>query len=207
MNLSPIKIYIICTFTFLASLLLWFTGVDDVLTLFLADHDIQAVNSFWRFVSNFGLGKSQLIFCLFAVAYFIHATSFKAYPRTIWRVFVGTFYIWVRGLCLNFKPVQRSRFYWQQQAKYVQQLPLNIRAVAYAIPIMFWAGSICAALKILIARPRPKVLLWEGEALYAFAPTLQGTYHSLPSGHTTTTFALLAVLLAVFPQHRMLFWV
>lgn len=206
MNFTPVKLYIVCALLFAGSLLLWVSGLDKTLTLWLAAHDIQRVNSMWRLVSWFGLGRTQWIFCLLAVAYFIHKNAVGRYPHTVFRVFVGTFYIWLRGLFFQFKPVQRGRFYWEQQAKYVQQLPLHIRAIAYGIPIMFWAGTVCALLKIFIGRPRPKVMLWRDDTFSSFGPTLDGTFHSLPSGHATTTFALLAVLLAAFPKYRAWFW-
>lgn len=69
-----------------------------------------------------------------------------------------------------------------------------------------WAHGIATVLvhtvKHLVGRPRPKFSMsgdWE------MAPSLVSGFDSFPSGHTTATFALAAVLARRFPHYSLLF--
>lgn len=64
------------------------------------------------------------------------------------------------------------------------------------------AGLLTQAVKHLVGRPRPRMDLpvWE-----YFGPTLQSDWHSFPSGHAATSFALAAVLGERWPSLAWLF--
>ncbi|MDD9912355.1 MAG: phosphatase PAP2 family protein [Alphaproteobacteria bacterium] len=191
----------------MAGLLLWFSGIDIQITLFFESMDTPWGNAFWRVVGQAGLGRWQLILCL-GIAWFLVRPSKRLSwldAKILARLFIGATYIWLRLLVLNTKPVQRSKYFWQRAAKYCQQLQWEARVWLYAMPIMFGAGVLCTLLKVLIGRPRPKMMLWH-DTITAIGPTLSAKFHSFPSGHTTTTFALLAVLHTAFPRYRWVWW-
>ena len=72
--------------------------------------------------------------------------------------------------------------------------------VAVALP-----GLFVTIVKRLIGRARPFV---EGTDVLAFAPFgWKVDYASLPSGHTTTAFAALVAVGAIFPHARALMWI
>lgn len=72
---------------------------------------------------------------------------------------------------------------------------------------LFWAiafsGILTNVIKIALGRARPKLLDQEG--LYGFFPPgLEGVYHSFPSGHANTLFALAVALILFWPRGRTL---
>ena len=65
------------------------------------------------------------------------------------------------------------------------------------------SGILTQILKHLLGRPRPRL----GLPLWHFAgPTWNADFHSFPSGHAATSFALAAVLAACFPRAAWLFY-
>lgn len=79
---------------------------------------------------------------------------------------------------------------------YYRQANYQMARVWYmAIPIFLACGVVGAFFKNFFGRPRPK--MWHGHELYDFQWfELPARMHSYPSGHTLTTFCLLAT---VFP--------
>ena len=208
----PVNLYLVMVRIWLFSLLsilvglgLWLSGVDAQLTQFLEVYDHPISNKIWRLIGQIGLGRWQMLFCLLAVLW-VSGVSYKYYPSSFVKLLGGAVWVWVRGLVFNFAPVEGNRFFFQRSARYAQQLPYLARVWFYSIPIMFLAGAITAVLKILVGRSRPKMLLWH-DVNTAIGPTLEAVYHSFPSGHTTTTFALLAVLVRAYPKYTVLLWV
>jgi membrane-associated phospholipid phosphatase len=72
--------------------------------------------------------------------------------------------------------------------------------VAVGLPSLF-----ATIVKRLIGRGRPFV---EGTDVFAYEPfSWTARYASMPSGHTTTAFAALVAIGAIFPQARALMWI
>lgn len=66
-----------------------------------------------------------------------------------------------------------------------------------SFPIYLSAGLFTYVLKVIFGRARPK--LWHGEGFYGFEPfDFAARMHAYPSGHTVTTFALLAVVMNLY---------
>ncbi|RJX36381.1 MAG: phosphatase PAP2 family protein [Desulfarculus sp.] len=65
------------------------------------------------------------------------------------------------------------------------------------------SGLSVQVFKHLVGRPRPRLNqpLWQG-----LMPTFDSDWHSFPSGHATTSFALAAVLSARYPEWSFLFY-
>lgn len=66
-----------------------------------------------------------------------------------------------------------------------------------------FAGLCVQILKHLIGRARPD--LWDTGVIH-FGPSLKTGFDSLPSGHTTTSFALAVVLSSFYPRGRVFFY-
>jgi membrane-associated phospholipid phosphatase len=82
---------------------------------------------------------------------------------------------------------------------------------AWAVRLGFVFAAIAApsllatVIKRLIGRARPFVA---GSDVWAYEPfNWQARYASLPSGHSTTAFAALVAIGAIFPQARALMWI
>ena len=206
----------LCVIWFISGLVVWFSGLDFTITQWLEDNHHPWVNAGWRLLGTLGLGRWQMLGCLLAAVYTLHwhlKTTRKnrrgltplAGIQAFLKMFCGALLIWLRVLIFTTTPVTGSGTYLQRCARYVQQLPARTRLWVMTLPIMFGAGAVCFVMKILIGRPRPKMFLWHDE-IAAIGPSLSATYHSFPSGHTVTTFALLAVLHNRFPRWRPLLW-
>jgi undecaprenyl-diphosphatase len=77
---------------------------------------------------------------------------------------------------------------------------LEFLFLAIALPSLF-----ATIVKRIIGRARPFV---EGDNVWAYEPfNWYARYASMPSGHTTTAFAALVAVGAVFPQARALMWI
>ena len=65
------------------------------------------------------------------------------------------------------------------------------------------SGLATDLLKILIGRARPVIL--EREGFFGFDPiNTQAAWNSMPSGHATTAFAVMGVLMVVYPRGRII---
>ncbi len=63
------------------------------------------------------------------------------------------------------------------------------------------SGVLADTIKPLVGRARPVMMVREG--LYGFHPlSFEAAWHSMPSGHATTAFALAGALAALFPRAR-----
>ena len=63
------------------------------------------------------------------------------------------------------------------------------------------SGIVANVIKVIVGRGRPKLLDQTG--LTGFEPfTLDGTFHSFPSGHTNTAFALAIAISLLIPRWR-----
>ncbi len=77
-----------------------------------------------------------------------------------------------------------------------------IGAVSFVFVAVAGSGLFVNLLKMIFGRARPK--LWDLEGSYGFVPFTVGDsdYHSFPSGHTDTLFALATALFCLFPKAR-----
>ncbi len=70
---------------------------------------------------------------------------------------------------------------------------------------VFASGLVAVMLKVLIGRPRPKVYLHD----HIYTPQLlefHSKFWSMPSGHTTTAFAVAASFSFIWPRYKVLFF-
>ena len=84
--------------------------------------------------------------------------------------------------------------------------PLLARKALYIFASVAISGIITDILKILIGRPRPKIFFSE----HLFTPQwfeFKASFWSMPSGHTTTAFAVGVGLGLLYPRWRYLFWI
>jgi undecaprenyl-diphosphatase len=74
---------------------------------------------------------------------------------------------------------------------------------AAGLTAVIGSGIMVQILKHLVGRARPRMTLppWEH-----IGPSFDSDLHSFPSGHTTTTFALAAVLASRFPRQAWIFY-
>ena len=87
--------------------------------------------------------------------------------------------------------------YWRRH-EVLQQV--GIRCVgAYAL-----SGIAAQGFKHLLGRPRPRFI---EDPIAQWGPSFAGGFDAFPSGHTTTAFALAAVLSHMFPRWRVLFFI
>ncbi len=207
---------LLCAIWFLAGVFFWFSGLDFLITQWLEDHHSPWVNEAWRYLGTLGLGRWQMLGCLLGGVYTLHLHLKRSRKnrrglkpadalKVLAKMFAGAFFIWLRVLVFKTRPVETTHTLLHRCARYVQQLPARSRMWVMTLPIMFGAGAVCFVLKALIGRPRPKMFLWHNE-IEAIGPGLSATFHSFPSGHTVTTFALLAVLHMHFPRWRIVLW-
>ncbi len=78
-----------------------------------------------------------------------------------------------------------------------------VRAGIVAVPALIASGLVSRVIKILVARPRPRML---PDAVDSWWPSLASAYHSFPSGHATSAFTLAAVLAVAAPSGRWVFY-
>lgn len=84
----------------------------------------------------------------------------------------------------------------------ILQGPQASRVWMMAVPLFYNIGMLNFFLKAIIARPRPKHCVYNTGDTLCFPQWFewQATFHSIPSGHTITTFAILAFALRLYPQ-------
>jgi membrane-associated phospholipid phosphatase len=114
----------------------------------------------------------------------------------------GGFFLWPLGFLLVALSVSeawsRPRIARLVVASWAVRLSFVFSAIA--LPSLF-----TTVVKRIIGRARPFVM---GDDTFSYAPfAWRVEYASLPSGHTTTAFAALVALGAMFPQARALLWI
>lgn len=184
-------LWIAAAFFALGALFL-FSGWDYSIQVIIAENDVHAINKIWRGISLFSLGKIQALFCLLAIHWYVGRNyTFLAFLRFICTQIIRIYL----NLWRNAAQLPKNTHAWPAPAK----------ALLSAIPITFAAGTVCAILKMIIGRPRPKMQLWYDETAFQFFDGFSGRYQSLPSGHVMTTVALLTIIWPHFPRLRWLF--
>jgi membrane-associated phospholipid phosphatase len=91
---------------------------------------------------------------------------------------------------------------WLAAAKYYKSKAELYHGGA-ALAAVVGSGILVQILKHLIGRARPRMTLPPWEHL---GPSFDSDLHSFPSGHTTTSFALAAVLAHRFPRQAWIFY-
>ena len=170
--------------------------VDVPVQLWLDAHYNASLNSIIKAIGALGLGRWQVLAAFAALLVVFARTNLPGVPR---NVALQLWFVFSRGLML-FGRFVVGRFAWPAP---LAQWPRSAQLWLAMLPVFLLSGVAVTVLKILFGRPRPKVFLWNGHnpadlALHPFI--LDGTYHSFPSGHTATTFALALVVCVLLRQ-------
>ncbi len=175
---------------FALGFMLWASGLDVRLQIWLHTHDHQTFNSAMRVLGELSMGRTQ-IFGLLALALLaLWRAPVPFWPMLRlggWLIFSQTF---------AFLALKGWRPPWQT-------LPAAARPFVQAIPVLAIAGLLQVVLKCVIGRPRPKEILWNGGDPFDPRPFgFDATFWSMPSGHSTSTFAIFMWLALCFPRWR-----
>ncbi len=203
---------------FLIGLFLWFSGLDARIQWMLNETYNHNWNQTWRFIGDLGLGRTQIFFALFMVCYITYKTVPPLYrPHMVllpfWLIFAA-FILFLKSLVGKFtvlktsvkhKPYKVQDDLIKSALVIAESLPNKAKMWLLSIPVVMFAGSVCYILKVIFGRPRPKMMLWHDGMYEATWFNFSAKFHSFPSGHTVTTFAFLAVMLAIYPQHKVYF--
>lgn len=88
--------------------------------------------------------------------------------------------------------------------KYKKKIPLYASRAGFFFLSIALSGVATNILKGIFGKARPRVL--ESEEFFGFTWfALKSSYHSFPSGHTTTAFAIFMSLTLMFPKYWWLF--
>jgi membrane-associated phospholipid phosphatase len=166
------------------SLILWGSGADLAVQLWLNDHYNQGFNNIFRWLGWFGLGRTQLIGTLIIGALLTLqccTTDAKLMQKLRKSAFFDT---------------------WAT-------LPVRVRVWFYTLPIFLVTGAVTIILKLVVGRPRPKEMLFNNMPYGEMHPIWQhghfkASLMSWPSGHSASTFAIGTLLLLAFPKHKYL---
>lgn len=180
----------------LAGMVLWQTGADIRLQAWLWLNYHHGFNTLMHLLGEFGLGRSQLMACAagaLAWALVRHNRETSGRRRMlVWRMLAGC--VEQMGLWL------RGKWVWAGSWGGLERGP---RVLLAAVPLLGLAGLAQLLMKCAIGRPRPKMLFFYGGDPFAVKPFhLEARYWSFPSGHSTSTFAVLVWLALCFPRWR-----
>lgn len=173
----------------ISGLLFWISGLDYTIQFWIEAQDTQSKNTFWRIISLFALGKIQLLACLAILFFFMHKTlSLPSFILQILKNIILTYGRFFKGAA--------------QIPPLLKNYPLRVQQLFMAMPLMLFVGTLCALLKIIIGRPRPKMFLWHDDVTMQWLNGFSGKFQSMPSGHTITTVVLVTALWPYFPKLR-----
>jgi undecaprenyl-diphosphatase len=136
----------------------------------------------------------------FSIAEITHA-SFIDFFRKITDLGKSIWYLWPCGvltiLCSFLSRGKDVPPHYRRLFAYV-----GVRTL-FLFATIALSGIAADIIKPLIGRARPPV--WLHDAIYGFAPlTFHAAWNSMPSGHTTTAFALAGSLCVFYPRLRFL---
>jgi membrane-associated phospholipid phosphatase len=182
-------------------MLMWGSGADVALQRALNTHEPLWLNHLARVVSDFGLGRNQILACLTLGL----ALGFRGLQKQSGAVIaLRQLPRWALGSLHQLYLWARLRFVW---TPLWQGLPRTPRLLLLAIPVFAVAGICNIILKLCIGRPRPKEILWNNINPYQHLPFGDAGYMSFPSGHTATTAAIAIVVAQVLPARwRWVVW-
>jgi membrane-associated phospholipid phosphatase len=189
MRATPINALLVLLYGLAAGLYLWASGLDIALQHWLYANYNQTFNEKMRWLSGLSLGRTQLwgLIVVGLVA--------ALYQGGLWGAWQA---LGVAGRqTLHWLKGQRGWLVgWQGQ-------PLLTKLCLMALTVLAASGLLQILLKILIGRPRPKEMLWNGADPYLAQPLgFDSSFWSLPSGHTTSTCAIFVWLALGLPRWR-----
>lgn len=88
---------------------------------------------------------------------------------------------------------------------YRKKKPHIAQKALFVLSSVFASGVVAVFFKVLIGRPRPKIFLHD----HIYSPQFlefHSKFWSMPSGHTTTAFAVAASLGFIWPRYKALFF-
>jgi len=109
------------------------------------------------------------------------------------------------GICIGISAIMCFKIYIEQ--KDIKQVFSNFKTskLFYVLCSVFCASAIVSVLKVIIGRSRP--ILFEALDKVLFAPgKYSSVFNSMPSGHTTVTFAGLVMIGMLFPKVKSFTW-
>jgi membrane-associated phospholipid phosphatase len=166
------------------SLILWGSGADLAVQLWLADHYDQGFNNIFRWLGWLGLGRTQVILTL-----------------SVWIIMV------LKRCGSGTKLAQTCR----KEGLFAALMSLGRRTNVWlmTLPVFAVAGVLSIALKLVVGRPRPKEMLFNHMPYGELHPIWQSGHFkaslmSWPSGHSASTFAIGTLLLLAYPEHKKL---
>ena len=99
-------------------------------------------------------------------------------------------------------------FYILKKINFLNKYKKIIDSINYYNFLLFFSiltsGIITQIIKHIVGRPRPNTFIFENEINYKFF-TLDSNFHSFPSGHTATIFAVAMVCILAIPKLKYFF--
>ena len=94
-------------------------------------------------------------------------------------------------------------FFLLKEIKFLDKYKKNISRINYYNLLLFssilTSGILTQVIKHVVGRPRPNTFNFESEVNFKFL-TLDSNFHSFPSGHTSTVFAVFLVISLLVPK-------
>lgn len=161
---------------------------------FMKPYETSILVLVWGFAVAFWIWASGLDVLL--QQYLFHEAYNQSFNTVMrWFGFLGVGRVQIVALLLA------AAFLWWHGRKVVA------RQMVLALPVLAVGGIFQLLFKMMIGRPRPKEILWNGLDPYASQPfSLDSSFWSFPSGHATSTFLLATWLGLVFPRLRWPLW-
>lgn len=178
---------------------LWGSGLDVALQQRLWLDYNQHFNGVMRVLGWLALGRTLLWACVLGGlgwACMGRGKSREPAVAFVARVLVGIgeqVLLWLRG-----------KWRWALRWQGVKRGP---RMVLAAIPALALTGLAQIVLKVIIGRPRPKEILFNGADPYTAHPFgMHASWWSMPSGHSASVWVLAVWLGLAFPRWRWVLW-
>jgi len=144
-----------------------------------------------------------LLISIFAAGFcldLVYDLSFIKGLRPYWKIFEP---ISLLGLGWTQVLVIVVMFFYARKANLAVEAREALRGASISGAAAYVLGGVSSQIvKHLVGRPRP----YMRDPWGFIGPTLSNRYHSFPSGHTTTSFALAYVLAEFFPRWRWVFY-
>lgn len=204
--ISPLTVWLCVVATALA-FYAWFSRLDvDIYWYFMRNHT-GYWQHFYDILSRMGQAWFQQLLCAVVAAGLACRMMPKKYakygPLSILIFYVGGLYLFMSAVFGKTWSAGLGAFGrgcdWFK--KKVDEAPKLAQLFALATPLYLIIGILSHIPKMIIGRPRPKILV--GHDLYwAEWFEMAGRFKAFPSGHAITTFALLSILWPHFPRWR-----
>lgn len=184
-----------------AGVLLWGSGWDESLHVALFVAYDQSFNDCMRVLGDIGKGASQAVLCLL-VGLWLGQRARMRHQGLRGRLQLTV--RWLLGVLDQLQLLLRGKFVW---TRYWRELPMRARVWLLVVPVFLIAGIMNIVLKVLVGRPRPKEVMWNGVNGYELHPlTFDAGFWSFPSGHAVSMFAIATVLAMAWPKWGWVIW-